>query len=68
METKSIKYARRSIFLSKEIIKGEKLSEKNLITLRPGTGISASKWDFYIGKRFKKNLRAGTMLKIGDIT
>tara|TARA_X000000950_G_scaffold237993_1_gene289847 strand:+ start:739 stop:1776 length:1038 start_codon:yes stop_codon:yes gene_type:complete len=68
IETKSIKYARRSIFLSKDIIKGEKLSEKNLITLRPGTGISASKWDFYIGKRFKKNLRAGTMLKIGDIT
>jgi N-acetylneuraminate synthase len=44
-EIKSIKFARRSIFTKKNINSGEKLTGDNLITLRPGTGISASRWD-----------------------
>ena len=54
-EINSIKFARRSLFAKKNIIKGELFSEKNLIALRPGTGTSVSEWDKYIGKKSKKN-------------
>jgi N-acetylneuraminate synthase len=65
-EKVSIKYARRSIFCKKNIAKNEILSEKNLITLRPGNGISASNWLKVIGKKSKYNLEKGRMIKHKD--
>ena len=53
-EIDSIKFARRSLFAKKNIKEGELFSEKNLIALRPGTGISVSEWDKYVGKKSKK--------------
>lgn len=42
--------ARRSVVASKKIEAGEKLSEENLTTKRPGTGISPIHWDELLGK------------------
>ena len=42
--------ARKSIVASREIKQGEILSEYNLTTKRPGTGISPMKWYEVIGK------------------
>lgn len=56
-EKKSILFARRSIFAKKNIKKGEIFSNKNLITLRPGTGISADKWDYLLGKKSLKTIK-----------
>ncbi len=49
-ELETLKQVRRSIVACDNISKGEVLSENNLTTKRPGTGVSASAWDDYIGK------------------
>ena len=67
IEKKSITFARRSIFAKKDIPKGEKLTEENLITLRPGNGIKANKWDDVIGKKVKNKIYKNQILKIKNI-
>lgn len=49
-EVKNIGIARKSIVATKKIKAGEVLSEENITTKRPGTGISPMKWDDVIGK------------------
>lgn len=49
------KFARKSIVAKKSIKKGEKFSENNLTTKRPGNGKSPIKWNFILGKRATKN-------------
>lgn len=49
------KLARKSIFANKKILKGEKFTEENLTTKRPGTGISAQNYFKLIGKKSKKS-------------
>ena len=44
-ETKNIVVARKSIVASQNIKKGELLTNKNITTKRPATGISSMKWD-----------------------
>ena len=65
-EKKSILFARRSIFAKKNINKGEFFSEKNLITLRPGTGIKANFWDKIIGKKSKSKIHKNMMISHKD--
>ena len=48
---------RRSIFALKKIKLGEKLSKKNIYTLRPKIGICASNYFKLIGKKSKKNIK-----------
>lgn len=49
------KLARKSIFANKKILKGEKFTEQNLTTKRPGTGIPAQNYFKLIGKKSKKS-------------
>ncbi len=49
-EIKNISIARKSIVAKKKIAKGETFTEYNITTKRPGTGISAMRWDDVIGK------------------
>jgi len=67
IEGRSIKFARRSIFAKIKIMKGEKFTEKNLITLRPGNGIKADKWDKILGKKAKNTIYKNQILKINNI-
>lgn len=48
-ELENAKVIRKSIVASRKINKGEVLTEKNLSTKRPGTGISPMKWNEVIG-------------------
>ena len=48
-ELENIDVARKSIVASCYIKKGEKLTEENLTTKRPGNGISPMKWNSVIG-------------------
>lgn len=48
-ETPNIPIARKSIVASKNIKKGERFTEDNLTTKRPGNGISPMLWDTFIG-------------------
>jgi len=47
---------RRGIFPSRDIKKGEEITNKNIHCLRPNKGICSSKFNLLIGKRSKENL------------
>lgn len=55
--------ARRSIFATKDLRKGELLTPELLTTLRPGTGIPASQIFDVVGHKLKTDVCAGEMLK-----
>ena len=63
-EKKNSLHIRKSIFAKINILKGEKLSEKNLTTLRPGKYISASKWKKILTKKATFNFKAGDPIKV----
>lgn len=56
-EKENAKIARKSLVALKDIKKGELLSEENLGTKRPAHGISAIRYDEYIGKKALKNYK-----------
>ena len=45
----------------------QRISEKNIITKRPGGGINPMKWNFHIGKKAKKNIKLETKIKFKDL-
>lgn len=49
-ETKNISIARKSIHLNKNLPKGSVLTENDIISLRPGNGVSPMEWENIIGK------------------
>jgi N,N'-diacetyllegionaminate synthase len=54
-ESENISVARRSIVASRSIINGENFTLENLITKRPGNGLSPMVWDELIGSKATKN-------------
>tara|TARA_A100001015_G_scaffold317377_1_gene434197 strand:- start:568 stop:1599 length:1032 start_codon:yes stop_codon:yes gene_type:complete len=54
---------RRSLYAQSNIKTGEKITNKNLISLRPKLGICASNYFKIIGKRAKKNISAWSPIK-----
>ena len=62
-EISNIKIARKSIIAKKKIKKGDKFSENNLTTKRPGTGISPMKWDLYMGKISNQGYEKDDLIK-----
>jgi len=57
------KKIRRSIFAIKFIKKNEKITIKNIDTLRPKVGICASKYFEIIGKKARQNIEQGSPIK-----
>ena len=53
---------RRSIYVSKEIQKGETFNDSNIRIIRPGLGIHPKYFDLLIGRKAKQNLKKGTAL------
>lgn len=62
-EIKNIPIARKSIFLNKEVKLGSIITEEDLTTKRPGTGISPMEYNSIIGGVWKANLAKGEILK-----
>ena len=54
---------RKSIVAYKDIKIGERFSEKNITTKRPGTGISPINFFTFIGKKSKKNYKRDDFIK-----
>lgn len=65
-ELKNIKF-QRSIYVVKNIKKGEKLTTQNIRRIRPGYSLSASKWSNILGKKVNKNLFVGSRISFKDI-
>jgi pseudaminic acid synthase len=55
-------FFKRSIYISKDIKKGEKLSSENLRVIRPANGLAPKHWEEVLGKEAKTDLKAGTPL------
>ena len=61
---------RRSIFVSEDIKKNDKISEKNIKVVRPAHGLHPIYKKYIIGKKLKLSLKKGTHLKLSylDVT
>ncbi|QBL12304.1 N-acetylneuraminate synthase [Campylobacter helveticus] len=62
-EAKNIIIARKSLVAKCEIKKGDKFSEQNLTTKRPGSGISAMRYEEYLGKRALKTYKKDELIR-----
>lgn len=63
-ESKNILIARKSIVAKTSIQKGEKFTDNNITTKRPGTGISPMRWDDVIGKIAYQDFDEDDLIKL----
>lgn len=63
-EEKNMAIARKSIVAAKAIIRGELLTEENLITKRPGSGISPMLWEEVIGTKAIRDFVEDELIEI----
>ena len=54
--------ARRSLVLTRSMKVGEKITEKDIMPKRPGTGISPKYTDIVLGRAVKQDLEEDTIL------
>ena len=66
-ETKNITIARKSIHINKNLQKGHTITENDIISLRPGDGISSMEWENIIGKKLNTNKKEFDKLLISDL-
>ncbi len=66
-EFKNLVVARKSIFINKNLKKGQILNEEDIITLRPGDGISPMLLKSVIGKKVNKDLLTEHKLNWSDL-
>jgi pseudaminic acid synthase len=60
-EMKSVEY-KRSIYISKDVQKGEQLTIENIRVIRPGDGLAPKFYDIVLGRVAKVDMKAGTPL------
>lgn len=65
-EKKSL-FFKRSIYVAKDIKKGDPFTTDNLKIIRPSKGLKPKYWDQVIGKISLKNLKQGEPLKLSQI-
>jgi len=53
---------RRSLFVVADVKAGEKFTEKNVRSIRPGNGLHTRHWREVLGKRAARNVKRGTPL------
>lgn len=65
-ETKNISIARKSIHINKSLSKGHILTDDDIISLRPGDGISPMEWENIIGKKLNADKKEFDKLLLSD--
>ena len=60
-------HSKRSLYISKNIKKGETISKKNIKSVRPGFGLHPKFYDEILGKKVNKNLEKGDRLNFDVI-
>ena len=61
-----IKTVSRSFFYSRNVFIGEVISDKNIKSVRPGTGLPLCYYKKIIGKKIKKNRNFGDPVALSD--
>lgn len=64
VEMKNMAVARKSIVAARDIKKGELLTEENVTTKRPGSGISPMLWDTVIGTKAVRDFREDELIEV----
>ena len=64
----SSKKHRRSIFISKDVLKNETITKDNISVVRPSNGIHSKFYKKILGRKFKTNNKKGIPLKHSHIT
>ena len=67
IEKKTKKTMQKSIFLNRSLNKNQKISLKDIIIMRPATGISPILIDNVVGKRLKKKINRFQKFKLSDL-
>lgn len=62
-ESDTARGAKRSLFAGTDLTSGSVLSETDLLCLRPGTGIPASRIYEFTGRKLKTDIKKGSLLK-----
>ncbi|HDZ5066284.1 TPA: N-acetylneuraminate synthase [Campylobacter jejuni] len=62
-EQKNISIVRKSLVAKKDIPKGEKFNHENLTTKRPANGISAMRYEEFLGKIATKNYKKDELIR-----
>lgn len=57
---------RRSIFVARDVARGERLTPENLRVVRPADGLDPAYWEKVLGRKARRSLKAGTPLRTGD--
>jgi pseudaminic acid synthase len=65
-EKENIKF-RRSLYVVKDIKKGDKFTESNIASIRPGFGLLPEYYSLAIGRKSKRDMLRGTPLNLNDI-
>lgn len=65
-ELSNRKIARRSLYYSKTIDAGSKISEKDLIAKRPAIGLNPFDWNTIVGKTLKKSVNKDALVEKED--
>lgn len=63
-EIKNKPIARKSLVAARPIQFGERFSEDNLVTKRPGTGISPMRWDEVIGRKAPRDFSEDELIEL----
>jgi len=63
-EVEGMVLVRRSIVASRQIRKGELLTEETVMAKRPGSGLSAARWDDVIGTRASRDFDEDEMIEL----
>jgi len=63
-ETANIPVVRRSIVAARFIPKGARITDDDLATKRPGTGLSPARWTDVVGQKAVRNFETDTMIEI----
>ncbi|PAF53995.1 pseudaminic acid synthase [Helicobacter sp. 13S00482-2] len=58
----------RSLFVSKDIKKGQIITERNIQSIRPNNGLAPKYFNEILGKRAKKDLKFGKPLEMDDFS
>ena len=65
-EMANIKF-RRSIYVTKDLIRGQKITQNDIKIIRPNKGLEPNYYERILGKKIKYNIKSGRPLKIKDI-
>lgn len=65
-ELKNREIARKSIVAKKAIRRGERFSEENLTTKRPGSGISPMEWRRVLGRESVRDFEEDELIELSD--